>query len=209
MSRPREVFENKPTLTVFAGPNGSGKTTLVEAFSREADLGIVVNADAIGARLAQQTGQLQANPEQQLQAAIEAEAYRYQLIEHRQSFVIETVMSDQVRWRRFFHAAIEPGFVIHLVFVSTSDPEINVKRVGQLVLAGGHDVNPSRIRERYAKAHAFLPEVVGLADVVMVLDNSDPANPYRFLLAKSVKDGDMEPMVPLDELPIWATLLMS
>ena len=71
MSKQREVVENKPTLTVFAGPNGSGKTTLVEDFSHEADLGIVVNADAI-----------------------EAEAYRYQLIEQRPSFVTETVMSD-------------------------------------------------------------------------------------------------------------------
>lgn len=94
MSKQREVIENKPTLTVFAGPNGSGKTTLVEDFSHEADLGIVVNADAIGARLAQKSGQLQANSDQQLQAAIEAEAYRYQLIEQRPSFVTETVMSD-------------------------------------------------------------------------------------------------------------------
>lgn len=63
MSKQREVIENKPILTVFAGPNGSGKTTLVEDFSREADLGIVVNADAIGVRLAQRAGQLQANSE--------------------------------------------------------------------------------------------------------------------------------------------------
>jgi hypothetical protein len=75
MSKQREVVENKPTLTVFAGPNGSGKTTLVEDFSHEADLSIVVNSDAIGARLAQKSGQLQANSDQQLQAAIEAEAY--------------------------------------------------------------------------------------------------------------------------------------
>jgi len=179
MSKQREVIENKPILTVFAGPNGSGKTTLVEDFSREADLGIVVNADAIGVRLAQRAGQLQANSDQQLQAAIEAEDYRYQLIEQRQSFVTETVMSDQVRWRRFFQAAIDHGFAIHLVFVSTSDPEINVRRVGQRVLAGGHDVNPARVRERYEKVHAFLPEVIGLADIALVFDNSAPDNPIK------------------------------
>ena len=208
MSKQREVTENKPTLTVFAGPNGSGKTTLVEDFSREADLGIVVNADAIGARLAQRSGQLQANSDQQLQAAIEAEDYRYQLIEQRQSFVTETVMSDQVRWRRFFQAAIDHGFAIHLVFVSTSDPEINVRRVGQRVLAGGHNVNPARVRERYEKVHAFLSEVIGLADVAMVFDNSAPDNPHQILLTKSEKDGDLEPMVSLDAMPSWATRLM-
>lgn len=37
--------------------NGSGKNTLAEYFSREADLGTLVNADAIASRLAQSSGQ--------------------------------------------------------------------------------------------------------------------------------------------------------
>lgn len=203
-----EGNRNKPTITLFAGPNGSGKTTIVEALSRNADFGVVVNADVIGVRLAQQAGQLQANSDLQLQAAVEAEAYRYQLVEQGISFVTETVMSDAQRWRKFFQAAIAHGFAIHLIFVTTGDPEINVKRVAQRVLSGGHDVEPDRIRERFAKVHNFLPEVIALADVVMVFDNSDPLRPNQLLLVKQDKYGDLLSKVPEEELPIWAQHLL-
>ena len=36
-----------PRLRIFAGPNGSGKSTLFEAFSKEYDTGLFVNADII------------------------------------------------------------------------------------------------------------------------------------------------------------------
>lgn len=126
-----------PTLTVFAGPNGSGKTTLTNRLLTENRLGILVNADQIAERLAQVGGKLTATTEMQIQAAKAAEEMRWELLNQGASFTTETVMSDHSRWIRFFEAAHERGYLMSLIFVTTSDPAINIGRVSQRVRMGG------------------------------------------------------------------------
>jgi predicted ABC-type ATPase len=56
--------------------------------------------------------------------------------------------------------------------VLTRSAEINVARVKKRVLGGGHDVPEEKIRERYRRALALLPELVKVCDFLAVYDNS-------------------------------------
>jgi predicted ABC-type ATPase len=47
-----------------------------------------------------------------------------------------------------------------------------VARVRKRVLGGGHDVPEEKIRERYSRALALLPELVKTCDFLAVYDNS-------------------------------------
>ena len=73
-------FEVRPRLLVFAGPNGSGKSTVTKGLPI---VGIYVNADDIK-RISGCTD---------LEAAQEAEKIRQILLEKKQDFTFETVMS--------------------------------------------------------------------------------------------------------------------
>jgi hypothetical protein len=65
------------------------------------------------------------------------------------------------------------GYEIHVYFLATENPSINVQRVGIRVAAGGHDVPEDRIRERYDRTLWLAPSALGLADHAFVYDNSD------------------------------------
>ena len=69
-------------------------------------------------------------------------------------------------------AAQEAGYEICVVFVLTSDAEINVRRVQERAAAGGHDVPEDKIRSRYTKSLQNLSPLVRIADKTRVLDNS-------------------------------------
>lgn len=62
--------------------------------------------------------------------------------------------------------------VFEVIFITTSDPEINVARVAQRVSKGGHDVPREKIISRYYKSMRFLPQIIEVADIVKVYDNS-------------------------------------
>ena len=67
----------------------------------------------------------------------------------------------------------EAGFEITVIFVTTRNPEINVKRVAGRFLAGGHSVPEDRIRSRYHRTMALLPRILEEADQWFLYDNSD------------------------------------
>ncbi len=195
-----------PTLTVFAGPNGSGKTTLTNRLLTENRLGILVNADQIAERLAQVGGKLTATTEMQIQAAKAAEEMRWELLNQGASFTTETVMSDHSRWIRFFEAAHERGYLMSLIFVTTSDPAINIGRVSQRVRMGGHSVDTEKIISRYHKAHQFLPRALELFDQAWFFDNSAINEPV--LVLSMTKENGLVAHVPSEQLPQWAKALI-
>lgn len=59
----------------------------------------------------------------------------------------------------------------------TSDVNINVFRVESREAVGGHGVPEDKIRLRYTKALNLIPEVVQVADVMHIYDNTTV--PYR------------------------------
>jgi predicted ABC-type ATPase len=165
-----------PKILVFAGPNGSGKSTAVSAFDIA---GMYINADDIKAE----------SGCSDMDAAIEAEQLREHCLANRMDFTFETVLSTD-RNMELLRRAKAAGYRIESAFVLTADPEINVMRVRSRVSEGGHDVPEDKIRSRYAKSLANLPELRELSDVCTVFDNSDdrPRVIYR-------KDAEREVVV--------------
>lgn len=62
-------------------------------------------------------------------------------------------------------------------YVLTASPDINVIRVKAREAAGGHGVPEEKIRSRYTKALALVPELVSVCDIFHIYDNSE--QPFR------------------------------
>ena len=63
------------------------------------------------------------------------------------------------------------------LFVLTADPNINVARVTSRVSTGGHGVPEDKIKSRYTKALALIPQLVEISDIVHIYDNT--IEPFR------------------------------
>lgn len=101
--------------------------------------------------------------------------------------------------------AKEAGFFIRLFFVSTESPTINAKRVAKRVLNGGHDVPIPKIISRYDKSIANCRILSSVVDRLYVYDNSIEDTEAQLLFRLS--NGELIKRY-VDDLPIWATLLL-
>ncbi len=154
----------KPEIVVFAGPNGSGKSTFTALLKPVMDY---INADEIKKNLKCSD----------LEAAMIAERQRNEHVERMQEFCFETVLSTD-RNLKLLHAAKDKGYFIRCYYIITANPEINVVRVSNRVLAGGHDVPKGKIISRYRKALDLVCELVELCDICHIYDNSSE-QPFR------------------------------
>jgi predicted ABC-type ATPase len=152
-----------PEIIVFAGPNGSGKSTITKMAKI---IEPYINADDIK----------RTNYCSDLEAAQLAEEMREQAIAEGRSFTFETVMSTD-RNLKLLKKAKEKGYFIRCIYVLTADVNINVVRVKSREVIGGHGVPEDKIRSRYIKALNLIPELVEVADVMHIYDNSTV--PYR------------------------------
>lgn len=144
---------------VFAGPNGSGKSSVTSTWQ---SVGLYINADEIKAK----RGVVD------LEAAQEAERLRELCLAERRSFTFETVLSTN-RNLDLLARAKAAGFHIEGVFVMTASAELNVFRVRSRELKGGHGVPPDKIRSRYSKSLANIPQLLALCDVFRIVDNTN------------------------------------
>lgn len=149
----------KPEIVVFAGPNGSGKSTIT---GPEWIKGPYINADDI------QRDEGITN----LEAAKKADALREELVREGRSFSFETVLSTE-RKLNFLKAAKAKGYFIRGYFILTCDATLNVYRVQSRVANGGHPVPLEKIRSRYEKSLANIPEFLRICDVCHIYDNTD------------------------------------
>ncbi len=157
---------SRPTLTFIAGANGSGKTTLTrwnpELF-KEIPL---LDPDAIANTLQTKTP-----------ALFSVAAARHVLRESRkhlekaESFAIETTLAGK-NYLQMMLAARNRGFEIVLIYIGTESVEINLSRIANRVLAGGHDVPEQDVRRRYKRSFANLPTAITRAHHAILFDNS-------------------------------------
>jgi len=148
----------KPEVIVFAGPNGSGKTTITKLAKV---IEPYINADEIK----------RTNYCSDLEAAQLAEKMRVDCVSQNKSFTFETVLSTD-RNLKLLQKAKEKGYFIRCIYVLTRNPDINVSRVESRTANGGHPVPEEKIRSRYEKALALIPELVKVCDVLHIYDNS-------------------------------------
>ena len=162
----------KPEIIVFAGPNGSGKSTITQ-FAKVIEP--YINADEIK----------KANNCSDLEAAQKADEMRNELVEKKQSFTFETVLSTD-RNLNLLRKAKEAGFFIRCIYVLTANPNINVLRVKTRYENGGHNVPEDKIRTRYERCLNLIPELVQVCDIFHLYDNTK--EPFRIFKKRKTED---------------------
>ena len=166
-----------PWLWLIAGPNGSGKSTIVDDNFLEELTGQSfrkLNADVRTLELVGQSPKLQL-ADANLLAATQIDSEVDQLISEGVSFAVETVLSSD-KYKSRVEKARERGFNVGLVYVTLATPEDCIDRVKLRVQQSGHDVPPEKIRTRWERSLSNLPWFASQADVVLVFDNTAPAN---------------------------------
>ena len=153
----------KPEVIVFAGPNGSGKTTITKMARTVGDY---INADDIK----------KATLCSDMDAALQAEKLRNAAIDEHKDFTFETVLSTD-RNLKLLQRAKDEGYFIRAIYVLTAMPEVNITRVNVRSASGGHSVPVDKIRSRYTKALALIPQLVEISDIVHIYDNT--IEPFR------------------------------
>lgn len=86
-------------------------------------------------------------------------------------FIMETVLSTD-KTEKMALRAKDKGCSIHLAFVTTSDPEINVDRVKQRGKDGGHVIKEEDIIRRYMSSHENFARMLNICDNFILVDNS-------------------------------------
>lgn len=160
--------ERKTMVVVFAGPNGSGKSTVTNLVEKN---GEYINADDIKA----------STKCSDLDAANQAKSMRERCVAEHKDFTFETVLSTPMNLD-LLKLAKENDFFIRCYYVLTSSSNINVARVMDRVRDGGHDVPVDKIRTRYDRALALVPELLPVCDICNIYDNT--LEPFRIFSKK-------------------------
>lgn len=162
-------LDSRPLIIALAGPNGAGKSTFFEAHLQPAGLRFI-NADDLARELG--TGAYE--------AAELANQLRRTLVEQRESFVFETVLSDPVGDKvNFLRDAASSGYTVVLCFVGVDSAETSEQRVAMRVLQGGHDVPTEKLAARFDRTLENLHRAIRDLPFVQIFDNSDLRHPFR------------------------------
>lgn len=189
---------NAPTLTILAGSNGAGKTTLTSSAKELFQCHPLLDPDAIAKSLAETIA-----PENlSIEAGKQALRQAWFLLERRQSFAVETTLSGGT-YLKMAAQARALGYELVIVFVGTESVEINIKRVQERVLQGGHNIPEEDQRRRYPRTLANLKRLLSKADAVVLFDNSNSGDEsYRM-----VGFGAAGEMRWYEPVPGWAEFL--
>ncbi len=114
-----------------------------------------------------------------------------------ESFAIETTLAGKSYLRMMLEARLS-GFEVVLVYIGTDKVEINLARIRNRVLAGGHDVPEEDVRRRYRRSFENLPIAISRADHTILFDNSTEEG-YRLIAILS--SGENQWLKPT---PAWA-----
>lgn len=187
-------FDGCPVLVVIAGPNGAGKTTFFHAHLADAGLPFV-NADVLAGELGLSG----------YGGAEAAAALRKALLKRQESFVFETVFSDPVGEKMaLLRAAEDAGYVVILIYIGISGPDVSDERVAMRVSQGGHDVPPEKLWSRFARTLANLQIAVRNLSHVLVYDNENLRHPYRQVAIFEQRAA----VVLVPPLPAWLVSIL-
>jgi predicted ABC-type ATPase len=180
----------RPRLTFIAGANGSGKTTLTRWNSELFKEIPLLDPDAVA-------NTLQATVSSLLPMA----AARHVLksagdnLKERRSFAIETTLAGK-NYLQMMLDARRRGYEIVLVYIGTESVAINLARIRNRVLAGGHDVPEADVRRRYGRSLENLSIAIKRADHAILFDNSSEDG-YRLIAILSTTGSQwLQPKPP-------------
>jgi len=128
--------------------------------------------------------------------AIIADFIRYELIKNKKSFSFETVFSHPSKLK-LIDLAHRNNFKVYLYFIGTQTPKMNVERVKDRVLKGGHLVDSGKIEQRYFLTMDLLIEMIKKADQTFLWDNSGSKHDY----IGGISDGTLD--LKITNIPNW------
>ncbi|WP_207714110.1 AAA family ATPase [Scytonema sp. UIC 10036] len=131
----------KPTLTIIARPNGSGKSTFTRN-TRE-----FLNVPSIAPDEEARKIRPDAPELASVAAAKQAIKLARNYLENNQSFAIKTTLSGNT-YLKMMREAKQKGWVVNLVYIGIDNLEVNIDRIAQRVLEGGHNVPIEDIKRR-------------------------------------------------------------
>ena len=181
-----------PRLTIIAGANGCGKSTFTARSSFVYRIPLL-DPDAISKAL-----QPTAPGTSAVAAARKVLDSACQYIEKGQGFAVETTLSGQGYLRMMLDARAR-GFEIVLVYIGTERVEINVGRIRDRVIAGGHNVPEADMRRRYLRSFQNLATAISRADHTILFDNSTDEG-YRLVAVLGPSGNHW-----FKPIPEWAT----
>ena len=160
---------------IFAGPNGSGKSSVVgnpEILPiRIPDEALYINADYY-AKNNQEILNMPESDARDKAAWNGTNIWRTKALQTGYEAISwETVFSHPSRLD-VIREAKNLGYTVTLIYVTTINPKINIERVRIRAERGGHTVPDEKVISRYHRSVGMLPEMISLADEVLVYDNS-------------------------------------
>lgn len=171
MNLPFDFLDKRPIIIALAGSNGSGKSTFYESYLVDSGLRFI-NADELSASLG-----LSAYGAAELAASV-----RRELVNQRESFIFETVLSDPVGEKVDQLASYAAqGFTVVLIFIRIESADESSRRVAMRVCQGGHDVPDEKLRARFERTLANLQRAIQRLPHVIVFSNDDMSNPYQLV----------------------------
>jgi predicted ABC-type ATPase len=186
---------NRPSFTLIAGANGSGKSTLTSSNPDIFASFPILDPDAI-ARTIQST----VTSSSAIAAGRQALQIAKQLLHDQKSFAVETTLSGK-NYLQMMLEARSMGYELVLVYIGTEAVEVNLARIANRVLVGGHDVPEADVRRRYERSLKNAPVAISRADHVILFDNSTEQG---YQLVGVIDQGQTDWLEPL---PNWALKL--
>jgi len=123
-----------------------------------------------------------------------------QHIEKGEGFAVETTLSGKGYLQMMLEARGR-GFEIVLVYIGTERVEINLGRIRDRVLAGGHNVPEEDVRRRYIRSFENLPIAIQRADHTILFDNSSEES-YRLIAVLGPPENQW-----FEPVPAWAAVM--
>ena len=100
----------------------------------------------------------------------------------------------------FFTQARTSGYRTYLYFVATESPLLNIHRIGNRAVLGGHHVPEEKVVLRYQRCLAILRSALAGAHRAFLFDNSGSEPVW---LAQQNADGSLEIKTSESTLPAW------
>lgn len=131
------------------------------------------------------------------EAALVTSFIRHHLLINSINFSFESVMSHPSKLEEI-KVAKKLGYKVYLYFICLDSPLINISRVKNRVMKGGHDVDNTKISQRYINTLENLLPSLRLADRAFLFDNSDDMT-----LIAELDNTELTLKVDSDLLPNW------
>jgi predicted ABC-type ATPase len=185
-----------PRLTIIAGANGCGKSTFT-ARSSFVNRIPLLDPDAISKAL-----QPTAPGTSAVAAGRKVLNSARQHIQKGEGFAVETTLSGKSYLQMMLEARTG-GFEIVLVYIGTERVEINLGRIRDRVVAGGHNVPEVDVRRRYLRSFQNLAAAISRADHTILFDNSTEEG-YRLVAVLGPSGSQW-----FEPVPDWAKASQS